>query len=554
MYKIIPKKGGDAFVCNESHILSLKNTSTKNIVNISIKDYLQKNNWFKHTHKLYRVGVEYNRNFLGIDPYFLGLWLGDGNSKRVGITTADKEIVSYLENFTKKIKSVGALAFSVGDERDDIREDYRISIHEHDNKSNTYYISTGKNGGESCILREEFKNYNLLDNKHIPFDYLVSHRDDRMALLAGLIDSDGYMFNKSYEIAQKNKQLANNIVMLSRSLGYCAYIKEKTVKGVVYSLVKISGDLSDLPIKLKRKKFESRKQIKDVLVTGFEIDKLDIDDYYGFTLDKNSLYLLGDFTVTHNTHLAKQLAKFMFNSEDAFIRFDMSEYSEKFTVSKLIGSPPGYVGYDDRGLLTEAVKNKPYSIILFDEIEKAHSDIFNIFLQVLDDGVLTDSTGREINFKNCIVIMTSNIGTDKIIGKKTLGFGISQDEHADISAIVRTELKKHLRPELINRIDEKIVFNALSEKDTAKIVDLELNKTLERINQKGYEISISKSVKDFLVEIGYDKEYGARPLKRAITTHVENVVSQCILKNALKEGSKIKLSYDKKNKKVVAKS
>jgi ATP-dependent Clp protease ATP-binding subunit ClpC len=266
-----------------------------------------------------------------------------------------------------------------------------------------------------------------------------------------------------------------------------------------------------------------------------------------------SFLLLGS-TGVGKTHLAKQLAKFMFNSEDSFIRFDMSEYMEKFNVTKLIGSPPGYVGHEDRGLLTEAVKNRPYSIVLFDEIEKAHPDIFNIFLQVLDDGVLTDSTGRVVNFKNTIIIMTSNIGTDKIMSKKTLGFSLADaNEHEDISKIVGEELKKHLRPELINRIDEKIVFNTLSEGDIAKIVDLEIARVVSRISAKGYDIAIAKNVRDFLSEIGYEKEYGARPLKRAITTHVENVIAQAILRNELKEGSKIKLSYDKVSQTVIAK-
>jgi ATP-dependent Clp protease ATP-binding subunit ClpC len=265
-----------------------------------------------------------------------------------------------------------------------------------------------------------------------------------------------------------------------------------------------------------------------------------------------SFLLLGS-TGVGKTHLAKQLAKFMFDSEDAFIRFDMSEYMEKFNVTKLIGSPPGYVGHEDRGILTEAVKNKPYSILLFDEIEKAHPDIFNIFLQILDDGILTDATGREINFKNTIIIMTSNIGTDKIMGKKTLGFGVQTDEHESISKIVGEELKKHLRPELINRIDEKIVFNPLSEEDISKIVELEIKRTVDRISKKGYEITIAKNVKDYLVEIGYDKEYGARPLKRAITQNVENVIAKAILNDGIAEGSKIKLTFDKKTNKVVAK-
>lgn len=265
-----------------------------------------------------------------------------------------------------------------------------------------------------------------------------------------------------------------------------------------------------------------------------------------------SFLLLGS-TGVGKTHVAKQLAKHMFNSEESFIRFDMSEYMEKFNITKLIGSPPGYVGHEDRGLLTEAVRNKPYSIILFDEIEKAHPDIFNIFLQILDDGILTDSTGRVINFKNTIIIMTSNIGTDKIMGKKQLGFSLSDNENEDISSVIGEELKKHLRPELINRIDEKVVFNVLSESDIGKIVELELNRVIDRVLDKGYNVSVAKSAKDFLVEVGYEKEYGARPLKRAITSNIENVVAQFILKNKPKDGTKIKLSYDKKLKEIVAK-
>lgn len=264
-----------------------------------------------------------------------------------------------------------------------------------------------------------------------------------------------------------------------------------------------------------------------------------------------SFLLLGSSGVG-KTHIAKQLAKFIFNSEDSFIRFDMSEYGEKFNVTKLIGSPPGYVGHEDRGVLTEAVKNKPYSIILFDEIEKAHPEIFNIFLQILDDGILTDGTGRKVNFKNTIIIMTSNIGTDKIMSKKSLGFSTSVNEHEDISKIVRDELKKHLKPEFINRIDEKIVFNLLDKESISKIVKIELDKTLKRMSESGYDVSVSKEVKEFLMEVGYEKEYGARPLKRAITTHVENVVAKFVLKNKLTNGCKIKLSHNKKENKIIA--
>jgi ATP-dependent Clp protease ATP-binding subunit ClpC len=372
--------------------------------------------------------------------------------------------------------------------------------------------------------------------------------------------------NQKYEDAAKfrDKERAMNARIEEETIKWEEKLKENKVEVTTHNVAEIIANHTGIPLsKLTDDENQKLVNMEDYLsnrVIGQKEAVIKICEAIQRSRlglqDPNkpiaSFLLLGS-TGVGKTYLAKQLAKFMFHREDAFIRFDMSEYGEKFTVSKLIGSPPGYVGYDDRGLLTEAVKNKPYSIVLFDEIEKAHPDIFNIFLQILDDGVLTDSTGREINFKNCIIIMTSNIGTDKIMGKKSLGFGINSDEHADISSIVGNELKKYLRPELINRIDEKIVFNTLKQEDIIKIVDLELEKSLNRIKEKGYDVVISKSVKDYLVEIGYDKEYGARPLKRAITTHVENVISQCILKGGAKEGDKIKLSYDKKLQKVVAK-
>lgn len=278
------------------------------------------------------------------------------------------------------------------------------------------------------------------------------------------------------------------------------------------------------------------------------------EEMYDLELDENSnrrYYTNG--ILSHNTHLAKILAKHLFDSEESFIRFDMSEYMEKFDVTKLIGAPPGYIGHEEKGLLTEKVKNNPYSIVLFDEIEKAHKDIFNILLQVLDDGKLTDSHGKQVNFKNTIIIMTSNIGTDKILTDRKMGFSTSTVINDSINDKVMAELKKEFRPELLNRIDEKIVFQTLSEENIIKIVDIELNNMVSRIEQKGYKISIDASVKKFLADNGYDKDYGARPLKRAITTYIETPIAKHLLGKKVKPGATIKLKYDDKTNSVTVK-
>ena len=253
------------------------------------------------------------------------------------------------------------------------------------------------------------------------------------------------------------------------------------------------------------------------------------------------------------TELAKALAYEMFGNEDSIIRVDMSEYMESHSTSKLIGSPPGYVGYDDAGQLTEKVKRNPYSIILFDEIEKAHPDVFNILLQVLDDGRLTDAQGRTVNFKNTVIIMTSNIGARLITDKTTLGFSAkdkkdeSQKEYETIKKDVMGELKKQFRPEFINRIDEIIVFHKLNDEDIKQIIDIMLNQVTKRMAEKSYKFEIDNSVKELIAKKGVDTDYGARPLKRAIQNILEDKIAEEILDGNIKPNKKavIKAEDDK---------
>ena len=245
------------------------------------------------------------------------------------------------------------------------------------------------------------------------------------------------------------------------------------------------------------------------------------------------------------THLAKRLAEEIFGDEDALIRVDMSEYQEKYSMSRLIGSPPGYVGYNEGGQLTEAVKNKPYSVVLFDEIEKANKDIFSLLLQLLDDGHLTDSFGRKINFKNCLIIMTSNLGVKKLQDFGTgIGFEtttkMSKDEELK-KVLLEKELKNFFTPEFLNRVDEVVVFNPLKENEVNQIVEIELSKLTKRVTKLGYDITISKGVKEFIAKVGFDEKYGARPIKRAIQEKIEDLISEEILKKNIQLGKKYSL-------------
>jgi len=262
--------------------------------------------------------------------------------------------------------------------------------------------------------------------------------------------------------------------------------------------------------------------------------------------------------LSHNTYLAKLLAEHVFGDEDALVRVDMSEYMEKHTVSRLIGSPPGYVGYEQGGQLTEKVRRKPHCVILFDEIEKAHEDVFNVLLQLLDEGQLTDGLGRKINFKNSLIILTSNIGVKELsqfgssVGFQTAASVATEDERA--RGIIEKALKKKFRPEFLNRIDESIIFNGLKPDDIHVIIYKEIEKLEARIGEVGYKLKINKAAIEFLAKEGYDEAYGARPLARTIQRYVEDPIADEILSGNVKDGDVIKITLDKVKNEIIVKS
>ena len=307
-----------------------------------------------------------------------------------------------------------------------------------------------------------------------------------------------------------------------------------------------SSRLADLHKLIQGKVIGQDEAVKKI-VTAIQRNRVGLKDP-----DKpiGSFIFLGQ-TGVGKTQLAKVLATELFDNTDALIRIDMSEYMEKFAISRLVGAPPGYVGYEEGGQLTEKVRRKPYSVVLLDEIEKAHPDVFNMLLQILDDGFITDSLGRKIDFRNTIIIMTSNIGARQLqeFGGG-LGFTTStktSQAEAHAKGILENALKKSFAPEFLNRIDDVIVFNALEKEDIHKIIDIELEKLLDRITDLGYTLKLTKEAKDFIVDKGFDKKYGARPLKRAIQKYIEDALAEKIVNSSLKEGDSIVMDYDKEH-------
>jgi ATP-dependent Clp protease ATP-binding subunit ClpC len=255
--------------------------------------------------------------------------------------------------------------------------------------------------------------------------------------------------------------------------------------------------------------------------------------------------LLGP-TGVGKTLLAKTLAEHMFGDAKSLIQLDMSEYMEKFTVSRLVGSPPGYVGYEEGGQLTEQVRRKPYSVVLFDEIEKAHPDVMNMLLQILEEGKLTDNVGRVVDFRNTIILLTSNVGAETIRKNTTIGFTMGTDEqnYEKMRDKIMDEAKKAFRPEFMNRLDDIIVFNSLTKPDLIEILDLEIQKVMGRLKAKKIQLELDPKAKDFLVEKGYDPTYGARPMRRAVERYLEDPLAEEILRGKFQEGTPINVTVE----------
>lgn len=250
------------------------------------------------------------------------------------------------------------------------------------------------------------------------------------------------------------------------------------------------------------------------------------------------------------TELAKSLAEYLFNDEDAMIKIDMSEYTEPHTIAQLKGSPPGYVGYEEGGQLTEKVRNKPYCVVLFDEVEKAHPLVHNIFLQILDEGKLTDGKGLTVNFKNTIIIMTSNVGTKELTESKAVGFGLGENKGVDVEAIVKKALKKYFKPEFINRLDEQVIFGMLTKDDVKKITDIHLSNFAKLVEKQGFKLEVSDELKDIIAKDGYSDEFGARPILRMITKYIQTPVSKELLLKKFKAGDTIYADWDKEKDEV----
>tara|TARA_B100001094_G_scaffold117080_1_gene112909 strand:+ start:1934 stop:4489 length:2556 start_codon:yes stop_codon:yes gene_type:complete len=374
---------------------------------------------------------------------------------------------------------------------------------------------------------EEIKNEKNTVVKKQKYEEAAKLRDDEKRVEKKLLiaQDNWYETSKQNRIEVNESDIADVVSMMTN------IPVNKIVKSEKNKLSKLSTTISN--------KLIGQNEAVDKVVKAIQRNRSGLK-----APDKpiGSFIFLGQ-TGVGKTQLAKILADEIFDSEENLIRIDMSEYMEKFAISRLIGAPPGYVGYEEGGQLSEKVRRRPYSVILLDEVEKAHPDVFNMLLQVLDDGFLTDSLGRKVNFQNTIIIMTSNIGARQL---KDFGTGVgfetsSQKSQSDEiqKGVIESALKKTFAPEFLNRVDDFIIFNSLDKKSISSIVEIELKKLVNRVEKLGYSIKLTKSAKDFIVEKGYDEKYGARPLKRALQKYVEDLVAEQIVNNLINEGDNL---------------
>ena len=389
--------------------------------------------------------------------------------------------------------------------------------------------------------------HNYEKKKAVEAELTTLNDDLEKALMAGNIEA-------AAEVSARQKELAKKNARKQSSSQRNITVQENDIADVVsvWTKIPVSKLTEKESKKLERLESELHKRVVGQEEAVTAVSRAIKRSRVGLKDPKRpmgSFLLLGP-TGVGKTELSKALADIVFGSEDALIRVDMSEYMEKHSVSKMIGSPPGYVGFEEGGQLSEKVRTNPYSVVLFDEIEKAHSDVFNILLQVLDDGHITDSQGRKVDFKNTIIIMTSNTGAQGIVDPKQLGFVTVSDEtkeHEKMKSNVMDELKRTFKPEFLNRIDDIIVFHALSEANVKDITGLMLKELKNRVQtQMDIELKFTDHAKKYIFGKGYDKKYGARPLKRAIQTYVEDVLAEAILRGDVKKGDTVTVSTKKK--------
>ncbi|KOC42869.1 ATP-dependent Clp protease ATP-binding subunit [Clostridium botulinum] len=385
---------------------------------------------------------------------------------------------------------------------------------------------------DEASSRANLKNKGLVELKSIE-DELKKIQEEKQIAAEG----DNYEKAAEYKVEEcrlkekikEIKKESMDVVLTTKDI---AFVIEAWTKIPVQRITEEEGEkLINLEDRLHKRVIGQNEGVKS-LAKAIRRNRL------GFTKKKKpSSFIFVGPTGVGKTELVKALAGELFGNEDALIRVDMSEYMEKHTVSKLIGAPPGYVGHDDGGQLTEKVRRKPYSVILLDEIEKAHPDVFNMLLQILEDGRLTDSQGRTVSFEHTVIIMTSNVGTNF----KADSIGFNQEGYDAMESRVKEALKETFRPEFINRIDEIIVFNSLNKDELYKIIDLMFEEVKEEVKVRKINLDIDDSVKDFILKVGYDEKYGARPLRRAIQRHIEDEIAEAYLLKKIKEGSNIKV-------------